>query len=750
MNYNFRGTYDPSQDYNKLDVVIYKKSANDPKRIFLCLTSHTSATPQEPNPNMDTPYWGILNSDSSFPETIDSFLRSKNMTSSDVADVNRYQQLFLKTNRTPEEDVEMNSIADRLKDKQISPDDINKLKSAIENLQFFFKSEVEGYINQKKIEFDSAIGQFKDVGAYSPTTNYYAKNMVKFNGNVYIAKQDNIGKTPVGDDNDPYWRLLSLKGDTGQAGISVNYKGDYNNSVTYNVGDGVSYFGNLYYAKQTTTGNLPTNSDYWHLADKIYVGTAPPAAPQSDQVWLDISLANPKYMFWNGTSWVEVKAGDADKLGGQLPSYYATAQSVTDNSNKIGDLSNLQTTAKGNLVDAVNEVQQEINAHSANYISHVPYAVASGSANTYAVTLSPVPSAYVEGMAIAVKINVQNTGASTLNVNGLDAKPIKKANGNDVAAGNLKAGSIYTLRYNGTNFILQGEGGEYGTAGPAQVLSGYTIGTENGLVSGTMPNNGAINQTITTQGGQFTIPAGYHNGQGKVTANFANLTPENIRKGVNVGGIVGTSPTVYGFANVGIANILSTDLPNSYNVFSFDDNYMYEFSLVLAQKKFQRKIYNKSGILISTTDIITYADSMGSFRDGKYLMPTPTHLYRSISNGSICKYNYDGVLVDTFPSAISTNTLDIESVKDCYLHIVSTSIQLRNKSDVVLASFDGSYSTSAYFSGIFISENIAFVEVYEDSYIAVYESGSWNVKKLRSGGYSIYELTKILKFFTWR
>jgi hypothetical protein len=94
-----------------------------------------------------------------------------------------------------------------------------------------------------------------------------------------------------------------------------------------------------------------------------------------------------------------------------------------------------------------------------DYIRQPGYAAATGTANAYAVTLNPAPTAYVEGMAVAVKINVDNTGAATINVNGLGAKPIKKPNGSDVSAGNLKAGSVYTLRYNGTNFILQGEGG---------------------------------------------------------------------------------------------------------------------------------------------------------------------------------------------------------------------------------------------------------------------------------------------------
>jgi hypothetical protein len=94
------------------------------------------------------------------------------------------------------------------------------------------------------------------------------------------------------------------------------------------------------------------------------------------------------------------------------------------------------------------------NLTSAN-IGSITYAAATGSANAYTVTLNPAPTSLVEGLCVAVKINVDNTGASTLNVNGLGAKPIKKPNGNDVSVGDLKASNIYTLRYNGTNFILQ-------------------------------------------------------------------------------------------------------------------------------------------------------------------------------------------------------------------------------------------------------------------------------------------------------
>ncbi len=264
------------------------------------------------------------------------------------------------------------------------------------------------------------------------------------------------------------------------------------------------------------------------------------------------------------------------------------------------------------------------------------YGTATGT-NAKTITLDPAPTNYYDGLCFAFKNVTQNTGAVTINVNGLGARPIKKPNGNDIAAGNLKANSVYTVRYNGTNFILQGEGGEYGNVTPGDVIKGVTFGTEEGLKTGTleltgnaaasqvltgrtfyttnpkskltgtmpnhgsktftpsdntqtsgagyysgitvnprpslsgnastsqvlsgrtfygsnytkqtgtMPNRGAVTNTITTQGGSYTIPAGYHNGSGKVTASFSNLVASNIKQGVNIGGVTGSLKPAIGY-----------------------------------------------------------------------------------------------------------------------------------------------------------------------------------------------------------
>lgn len=66
-----------------------------------------------------------------------------------------------------------------------------------------------------------------------------------------------------------------------------------------------------------------------------------------------------------------------------------------------------------------------------------------------------------------------------------------------------------------------------GNATAAQVLSGYTFSTASlDNASGTMPNQGAKTASLNA-GGSYAIPAGYHNGSGKVTANsLASQTGE--------------------------------------------------------------------------------------------------------------------------------------------------------------------------------------------------------------------------------
>ena len=58
-----------------------------------------------------------------------------------------------------------------------------------------------------------------------------------------------------------------------------------------------------------------------------------------------------------------------------------------------------------------------------------------------------------------------------------------------------------------------------GNATADQVLNGITFSNNSGESTGTMPNNGAVSKSISP-GGSYTVPAGYHNGSGTVSANM--------------------------------------------------------------------------------------------------------------------------------------------------------------------------------------------------------------------------------------
>lgn len=87
------------------------------------------------------------------------------------------------------------------------------------------------------------------------------------------------------------------------------------------------------------------------------------------------------------------------------------------------------------------------------------------------------------------------------------------------------------------------------TAAASEILRGKTAHVKGKLVTGTMPNNGAVSGSIDTVAGQYTIPQGYHDGSGKVSisaAEQAKLVAKNIRQGVVVLGITGTMSTTEG------------------------------------------------------------------------------------------------------------------------------------------------------------------------------------------------------------
>jgi hypothetical protein len=110
-----------------------------------------------------------------------------------------------------------------------------------------------------------------------------------------------------------------------------------------------------------------------------------------------------------------------------------------------------------------------------------------------------------------------------------------------LTAGNIRQGAVI--------FGVAGASKQAsGNAGVGDVLLSKTFSNDGGAGTGTMPNNGAL--TLTPGTAAQTIPAGYHNGLGKVVGDAA-LTAGNIRQGVAIFGVAGSSIQASGTAVAG-------------------------------------------------------------------------------------------------------------------------------------------------------------------------------------------------------
>ena len=92
------------------------------------------------------------------------------------------------------------------------------------------------------------------------------------------------------------------------------------------------------------------------------------------------------------------------------------------------------------------------------------YAQDMGEADALVAALDPIPDQLYVGMTARIKVAHNNTGATTLDLNGLGTHAVKRGDGADLSADDLKAGYIIELVFDGTqwetvNFFGTGTGG---------------------------------------------------------------------------------------------------------------------------------------------------------------------------------------------------------------------------------------------------------------------------------------------------
>lgn len=111
---------------------------------------------------------------------------------------------------------------------------------------------------------------------------------------------------------------------------------------------------------------------------------------------------------------------------------------------------------EGMAPSSVNDVMRQIMADIATEAQTGAVATLNTIAGTDTITadMNPELAAYVDGMVIKFTPANNNTGAATINIDGLGARSIVKGDGTALAAGDLQASTKHMCMYDGTNFVL--------------------------------------------------------------------------------------------------------------------------------------------------------------------------------------------------------------------------------------------------------------------------------------------------------
>ena len=156
-------------------------------------------------------------------------------------------------------------------------------------------------------------------------------------------------------------------------------------------------------------------------------------------------------------------------------------------------------------------------------VNGTPYAVSSSAANTYTASVTPAPVEYTTGMLVLIKFNNTNTGAATLNLNGLGAIPIKRLDGSALVSGDFYSGMVAALVYDGTNFqILNAQ-----IVKPSSVVNNQFSYTEDGGSANTLTGTLTPSPSGYTAGMAVKIKVANAN-TGASTVNLNGLGAKSI------------------------------------------------------------------------------------------------------------------------------------------------------------------------------------------------------------------------------
>lgn len=218
-----------------------------------------------------------------------------------------------------------------------------------------------------------------------------------------------------------------------------------------------------------------TKGDLYELANgTMYIATATNVWTQIftalDEVGSVNSQTGTTYTYVDADHRALVTHSNASAIAGTLPQANSTTfragwyMDLQNNGVGILTITPTTSTINGAASLIISQFQGvRIFSDGTNYFAQrgsppLVTATATGT-DTYAATVAPAITAYVANQRFYITFTNANTGAATLNINSLGAKSIVKNGSTALVSGDIPAGSIKLLQYDGTNLQIVGDGG---------------------------------------------------------------------------------------------------------------------------------------------------------------------------------------------------------------------------------------------------------------------------------------------------
>jgi hypothetical protein len=267
-------------------------------------------------------------------------------------------------------------------------------------------SEYDPETHEIKETLQNVVNNMTHRGEYSNIVQYYPRNIVYYAGGSYMCIKRCINIPPS---NTSYWQQLTLPG------LDLVFRGEYDHGLSYDAKDAVSYGGSIYYCLTSSTGHLPTDTNYWSIfmpksIAGILKNTVTFNTPKSN-VQIGISgfnYQNDELMVFVNSTYVEkdkdytmnIDGLSIDKIDGSWSEDGSTTTinflaiknvlttinfndgsllqdgsvpktkltlDVQNKLDEIGNLSTSTTTDKSSVINITNEINGKVDEHLADY-----------------------------------------------------------------------------------------------------------------------------------------------------------------------------------------------------------------------------------------------------------------------------------------------------------------------------------------------------------------------------------------------